>query len=127
MKKAPEGRGLPHFLAGSVCANQAAVVRAFLLHDLLFRAEPVVLARGRLPVRLPRRFAARGGGSRVRVLVGRWLRSLVISSGDFRSWGILLRGERTPERGFGQLPKIGAVKCLFSVEGHKPPLVGGGF
>jgi len=35
--------------------------------------------------------------------------------------------ERTPEHFFGQLPKIGAVNCLFSVEEKKPPLVGGGF
>jgi hypothetical protein len=32
MQKAPERvRGLPHFLAGSVCTNQAVAVRNFLM------------------------------------------------------------------------------------------------
>jgi hypothetical protein len=32
-----------------------------------------------------------------------------------------------PVKEGSQLPKIGAVKCLFSVEKKKPLLVGGGF
>ena len=106
MKKAPERvRGLPHFLAGSVCTDQAVAVRNFLIAISSFarnqssRSWPSSPPLASYSSYARRRIWSSCGSF---IAVGGFL-------GDWNSLGVLLEAKVRRVKDWSQLPKIGAV------------------